>query len=100
MSGTPIDMPANPDDPSTFKASNGVTYMWDGVKWSATSSDTPAGEGITVSDTNPSNPSEGNLWYNTVDGILYVWYVDESQNASLGQGQWVDIRPGNDSDDA
>ena len=100
MSSTPIDMPISPDNPSTFKASNGVTYLWDGVKWSATSSDTPAGEGISVGPSNPSNPSEGNLWYNTIDGILYVWYVDESQNASLGEGQWVDIRPGNDSDSA
>ena len=95
-----IEMPANPDNPSTFKASNGVTYLWDGTKWSATSADTDVASGIEVGDTNPANPNIGELWYNTVDGILYVWYVDETQNASLGEGQWVDIRPGNDSDDA
>ena len=31
-----IDMPATPANPSTYKASNGVTYVWDGQKWSAT----------------------------------------------------------------
>ena len=95
-----IDMPVSPNVGSTFKASNGVTYLWDGTKWSATSADVDVSSGINVGPSNPPNPQEGFLWYNTVDGILYVWYVDESQNASLGEGQWVDIRPGNDSDTA
>lgn len=95
-----IDMPVSPDVGSTFKASNGVTYLWDGQKWSATSADVDVASGIEVGPTNPSDPKEGFLWYNTVDGILYVWYVDETQNAALGEGQWVDIRPGNDSDSA
>ena len=95
-----IDMPANPANPSTYKASNGVTYLWDGTKWSATSADVDVASGITTGVTPPDSPQDGFLWYNTVDGILYVWYVDESQNASLGEGQWVDIRPGNDSDTA
>ena len=95
-----IEMPISPNTGETFKASNGVTYLWDGQKWSATSADVEVSTGIEVGSTNPSNPQEGFLWYNTVDGILYVWYVDETQNAALGEGQWVDIRPGNDSDDS
>ena len=100
MAGTPIDMPVSPDVGATFKASNGVTYLWDGTKWSATSADVDVASGISVGANPPSSPKSGFLWYNTVDGILYVWYIDETQNASLGEGQWVDIRPGNDSDTA
>ena len=93
-----IDMPATPANPSTYRASNGVTYLWDGVKWTATGGDVDVATGISTGENPPANPGEGFLWYNTVDGILYVWYTDESQNAALGEGQWVDIRPGNDSD--
>ena len=89
-----IDMPATPANPSTYAASNGVTYVWDGQKWSATGGGGDISSGISVGTNPPSSPSEGNLWYNTVDGIMYVWYVDESQVAGAGEGQWVDARPG------
>lgn len=32
------------------------------------------GGSITVSDTPPANPSEGDLWYNSADGSTYVYY--------------------------
>ena len=92
-----IEMPATPANPSTFKASNGVTYAWDGEKWTATSGASEVSKGIAIGANPPAGPyAAGALWYNTVDGILYVWYVDESQQADLGEGQWVDTRPGND----
>ena len=92
-----IDMPANPENPSTYKASNGVTYAWDGTKWTATSGADEISTGIRIGETPGQGPYEpGNLWYNTVDGILYVWYSDVDQNPLLGEGQWVDTRPGND----
>jgi hypothetical protein len=89
-----IDMPATPANPSTYAASNGVTYVWDGQKWSATGGGSDAGAGISVGTNPPTSKKEGDLWYNTVDGIMYVWYVDESQVAGAGEGQWVDARPG------
>ncbi len=93
-----IDMPATPANPSTYKASNGVTYVWDGQKWSATGGGGGNSDVATISvGTNPpSTKKEGDMWYNTVDGIMYVWYVDESQVAGAGEGQWVDTRPGGD----
>ena len=91
-----IEMPATPANPSTFKASNGVTYAWDGQKWTATAGQSDVSEGIAIGTNPPSTPIPGNLWYNTTDGILYVWYVDEDQSQSAGEGQWVDTRPGND----
>ena len=89
-----IDMPATPANPSTYTASNGVTYVWDGQKWSATGGGGQTGPGITVSVNPPVGPNEGDLWWNTVDGIMYGWYVDPSQVGAAGEGQWVDTRPG------
>jgi len=42
---------------------------------------------ITVSDTPPSSPSEGDLWYNSTDGSTYVYYDSfwvESTSAYAG----------------
>ena len=42
---------------------------------------------ITVSDTAPSSPSEGDLWYNSTDGSTYVYYDSfwvESTSAYAG----------------
>ena len=45
------------------------------------------GGDVTIDITPPSNPDEGDLWFNSNNGIMYTWYVDSS-------GQWVDVRPG------
>ena len=41
---------------------------------------------IEVSDTAPSSPSDGNLWFNTTEAELYV-YVD-------AEGAWVQTNGG------
>lgn len=43
--------------------------------------------GATPSDVAPSNPSDGELWYNSTDGRTYVYYNDGSSS------QWVDAAP-------
>jgi hypothetical protein len=43
--------------------------------------------GVTVSSTAPSSPSAGDLWYNSVDGRMYVYYSDGNSS------QWVDANP-------
>ncbi len=95
-----IDMPASPTVNQAFEAQNGVSYVWDGEKWNATSSGGGGGGGgnakVNVGTNPPATKVTGDLWYNTVDGVLYVWYVDESQVADAGEGQWVDTRPGNE----
>jgi hypothetical protein len=43
-----------------------------------------SGGSITFSgSTAPNNPSEGNLWWNTTDGRLYIYY----------DSSWVDVSP-------
>ena len=73
-----IDFPANPTVGQVFQG-----WKWDGVKWiSAPSSGGSGGASITVSDTPPPNPTQGALWWESVNGQMYVFYNDGSIRAS------------------
>ena len=74
-----IDFPASPTVGQTFTAA-GVTWTYDGAKWTLGPS---APNLITVSDTPPPNPSQGALWWESVNGQMYVFYNDGSSS------QWV-----------
>jgi hypothetical protein len=41
------------------------------------------GVSVTVSDTPPASPANGALWWDSVSGNLYIWYVDPNTS------QWV-----------
>jgi len=45
------------------------------------------GASVTVSDTPPTGPAPGNLWWDSTVGILRVYYADGTSN------QWVDAFP-------
>jgi hypothetical protein len=45
------------------------------------------GASVTTSDTAPSSPSDGDLWYDSVGGRTYVYYDDGDTS------QWVDAAP-------
>lgn len=45
------------------------------------------GASVTTSDTAPSSPSDGDLWYDSVGGRTYVYYQDPNGS------QWVDASP-------
>lgn len=52
------------------------------------------GGGAAISDTAPSNPGAGDLWWNSSDGILYVYYSDGTSSQWVatdagGEGQYV-----------
>lgn len=69
-----------PSSPTVGQVSNG--YMWNGFAW--------VGNGNLAavappSDTPPGNPVNGQLWWETDSGDLFVWYVDANT------GQWVQI---------
>jgi len=44
-----------------------------------------------TSDTAPANPKDGDLWYDSVGGELYVWY--DSDDAGAVAGTWVQANP-------
>ena len=43
---------------------------------------------VTTSDTAPSNPNDGSLWWKSDEGILKIYYQD------VDSSQWVDASPG------
>ena len=98
-----IDMPSPATVNQTYTSpTNDTTYVCvsvDPTVWVATGGGGSGGGGGNASvevGTNPPLTKEvGDLWFNTNDGVLYVWYVDQSQVAANGEGQWVDTRPGN-----
>lgn len=70
---------------------NGVSYVWDGTKWSQAGGPGGKGGSIDTGEYPPSGPSSGDLWFDDNQGILFVYYVDED-----GTSQWVDSRPAGD----
>lgn len=66
------------------------------LKYNATTGkmvfDTPSGGGglayVTTDDTAPADPVDGMLWFNTVDGRLYIYLVENNI------GQWADTGDG------
>ena len=53
------------------------------------------GSSVVVSDTPPNAANEGDLWFDSESGRLYIWYVNIND-----QGQWIDASPdgGGDAD--
>ena len=43
------------------------------------------GASVTVSATAPENPSDGDLWFDSTDANMYIWYVEGES------GQWVQV---------
>jgi len=101
-----IDFPPNPSSPGAptpgqiFTDPGGAgSWQWDGVKWSVYSG--PAGASVTVSDTAPSSPSNGNLWFNSSAGVgqLFIYYADPNTSqwvitCNLGGGQYLPLSGG------
>lgn len=75
-----IVFPASPAQDQQYIASNNVLYTYDGSKWVSNlpeSQTGPANPGINP----PSNPVNGVMWWDTVSGNLYVYYVEASGDA-------------------
>jgi len=101
-----IDFPPNPSSPGAptpgqiFTDPGGAgSWQWDGVKWSVYSG--PAGASVTVSDTAPSSPNNGNLWFNSSPGVgqLFIYYADPNTSqwvitCNLGGGQYLPLSGG------
>lgn len=77
------NFPDSPSNGDTFTL-NGVTYAYNSTKgvWKDTAVAPPS---VTSSDTAPSSPAAGALWYRTDDSTLYVYYSDGSSS------QWVGV---------
>ena len=62
----------------------GSIWIWDGVVWNLLNDGTTGGgTSLEVSDLPPATPDPGSLWFNSLDGNLYVYYEDDDS------GQWI-----------
>jgi len=79
-----IVFPINPNDNDTFTAANGSTYIYNAAKslW-AVQTTASAAIAASIGDTAPSNPVEGQQWFNTSTLKTYVYY----------DGQWLISNP-------
>ena len=77
-----------PDSPAngTTETVNGITYTYNSSKgyWTTASSGTATIQ-VTTSDSAPSSPADGDLWYDTDTGGIFVYYADGTSN------QWVEV---------
>lgn len=81
-----MNFPASPTDGETIAGPGGVTWTWDGTKWTFTPSAGGGGGGgasVGVGDTPPANPALGDLWWASDIGELFIWYDDGTS------AQWV-----------
>ena len=78
--------------------SNGATHTFGGTVYTYNSTKgvwkAAAGEAVTISDTPPSNPGVGDLWFDSSVAKTYIYYNDGSSN------QWVQMNPSGGSDGA
>ena len=78
-----INFPDSPSNGDTHTA-NGVVYTYNSTStlWDTISSG-GGGSSVTVSDTAPTSPSDGDQWFDSTDGSLSVYYNDGSSS------QWI-----------
>ena len=73
-----------------WDATTRILYLLRGGTWTPVTSDGGGGSGgasVTVSEAPPASPIQGDLWWDTVGGNLYVYYIDGTSN------QWVIASP-------
>ena len=67
--------------------SNGRTWRWSGVQWTATAVSTPTSAPVFISSSPPANPVPGSLWYDSNNSNLNIYYRD------LNGSQWISVVP-------
>ena len=66
---------------------DGSSNQWVEVGAGGTISGGGGGSSVTVSDAAPSSPADGDMWFNSTDTKLYIYYNDGSSS------QWVQALP-------
>jgi hypothetical protein len=67
--------------------SNGRTWKWNGVQWTAVAVSTPTSAPVYISVSPPAHPVPGSLWYDSNNSDLNIYYKD------LNGSQWISVVP-------
>lgn len=79
-----LDFPATPTNGQVY-TQDGSSWTYDSAKGAWRSSPYEPGAAIT-SATAPTNPQNGDIWFDTDDGTMYVYYNDGTSS------QWTEMR--------
>lgn len=77
----------NNTDGKKYRAVEGMALVNPGVTDMQSGIIPPSTPPVSVGPKPPSNPIEGNLWWNSTSGRMYVYYIDADS------GQWVQVIP-------
>jgi hypothetical protein len=69
----------------TLEAGSGISITGDAINDKITIAATGGSGSVTTSDTAPGSPSDGDLWWDSSTGKLYIYYDDGSSS------QWVEV---------
>jgi len=75
-----MDFPASPTDGQVYE-----NYVWSASTGAWLSRGVTQTTAVT-SDVAPSNPKAGDMWYNSTDGVMYLYYYDGNSY------QWVQFK--------
>ena len=83
-----INFPTSPSNGDTVTEGN-ITYTYNATKgyWVSVEGSGGGGSSVTVSDTAPTSPSDGDMWYNSLSLKMFVYYNDGTSS------QWVPASP-------
>ena len=81
-----INFPNSPTDGQTVVLAN-KTLVWSSATgtWNVQSSASSGGGSLSISDTAPSSPSDGDMWFNSTSLNLYAYYDDGDSQ------QWIEL---------
>lgn len=74
-------------DVANTTPTDGQALIWSTSSnvWAPANVASSGGSTVSVSDTAPSSPSNGDQWFNSADGSMYVYYADGTSS------QWVSV---------
>ena len=71
-----VNLPNSPSDGQTTTA-GGQTLVWDATAgvWNIQAGSGSSGASLELSDSAPSSPAAGDMWFDTTDFKLYAYYT-------------------------
>jgi hypothetical protein len=83
-----INFPDSPSNGDTHTVGDITwTYNTSKTRWTSSGAGGSGGSSVTVSDTAPTSPSDGDQWFNSTSLKMFVYYADGSSS------QWVPASP-------
>ena len=71
-----------------YNTSDNILYVYRGGSWDAVSTASASGSEVRVSNVPIAVPTVGDLWWDTVEGQLYIYYTDPD-----GGSAWMPCSP-------